>query len=67
MSVTNALLCAHRFSADRTITEYANDIWRIKQYPVPNPAGTPLDRKRSKECLEGKAAKKEEQEFPVKF
>ena len=36
-----------KFSSDRTIAEYAADIWNVEPVPVPNPAASPQARTRS--------------------
>jgi starch phosphorylase len=36
-----------KFSSDRTINEYAKEIWQIKPCPIPDPSQTEKDRLKS--------------------
>jgi len=40
-----------KFSSDRTISEYAKDIWNLESAEVPKPAGTAITRVRSQPFL----------------
>jgi len=42
-----------KFSSDRTISEYASDIWKIKAVPTPLPSKDPKARVRSFANLTG--------------
>jgi starch phosphorylase len=45
MAMMNTL-CSGKFSSDRTIHEYAKDIWDVKPYAIPDPASTDKERVR---------------------
>ena len=46
MAILNVLKSG-KFSSDRTINEYAKDIWGIKPCPIPDPSQTEKDRLKS--------------------
>lgn len=43
MAMMNTLRSG-KFSSDRTIQEYAQDIWQLKSLEIPNPQQHPDDR-----------------------
>lgn len=46
MSINNTLRMG-KFSSDRTIKEYADDIWDLQPCKIPNPAATEMNRIKS--------------------
>lgn len=38
-----------KFSSDRTILEYAEDIWKVEPFEIPNPAKSANERVKSYE------------------
>jgi starch phosphorylase len=43
MAMINTL-SSGKFSSDRTIHEYAKDIWNVKPYAIPDPAASDKER-----------------------
>lgn len=50
-SIMNAVLSS-KFSSDRTINQYAEEIWNIKPYPVPVPSRSMKERVKSHHKME---------------
>lgn len=46
MSIYNAIRSS-KFSSDRTIKEYADDIWGVKPFQIPNPSQNARERVKS--------------------